>query len=161
MCSISCVWRPDSGSLYAGCFWMPTDGESKTKGCAFIEYSRKEVHSAFMSAAFLTSVACVYLSFLQEAFKAVKEMDGYRLDKSHLIRAFLLDDLDRLDQVPSQYSTPPTAPFDAEVCRFCRPCMGKTSISSEHYKLVCVTRPCYILNFEIPWCRSIMETWRG
>lgn len=52
---------------------------------------------------------------MQEAAKAVKEMDKYRLDKAHLVRVYLVDDLDRLAQVPIDYLEPPTASFDVEV----------------------------------------------
>lgn len=55
---------------------------------------------------------------MQEAAKAVKEMDQFRLDKSHLIRVYLVDDLDRLSQVPLEYNAPPIHSFDAEVRRF-------------------------------------------
>lgn len=52
---------------------------------------------------------------VQEAMKAVKEMDKYRLDKAHLVRVYLVDDLDRLAQVPIGYQEPATASFDVEV----------------------------------------------
>lgn len=42
-------------------------------------------------------------------------MDKFRLDKSHLVRVYLVDDLDRLEQVQFEYHDPPILSFDAEV----------------------------------------------
>lgn len=39
--AFACV-MPEARTI-AGCFWMPKDGHGKTKGCAFIEYSGREV----------------------------------------------------------------------------------------------------------------------
>lgn len=99
---------------------MPRDENGKTKGCAFIEYSRREVwllsHMCTNPHVACLQVVIHYKAMLQEASRAVKEMDGYRLDKSHVIWVFLVDDLDRLEHVADQYSAPPAVPFDSDVC---------------------------------------------
>jgi hypothetical protein len=52
---------------------------------------------------------------VQEAAKAVKEMDNHRLDKLHLVRCYLVDDLDRLKNVAEAYEQPALQAFDPEV----------------------------------------------
>lgn len=82
--------------------------------------------------------------WLQEASKAVKEMDGHKLDKSHLVRAFLVDDLDRLEHVSDDYHIPPAVPFDTEVC---------TLSNANLCCLLCIALvKCHILTFTLTVC---------
>lgn len=86
---------------------------------------------------------------MQEAAKAVKEMDKYRLDKSHLVRVYLVDDLDRLEQVPLEYQEPPTVAFDAEVL----------ILVLAHSD--CIYARLYIKPQTGTACRNIVEQWHG
>lgn len=53
--------------------------------------------------------------YVQEAAKALREMDNHRLDKLHLVRCYRVDDLDRLRNVPEEYTQPDKSTFDEEV----------------------------------------------
>jgi translation initiation factor 3 subunit B len=78
------------GHIKAGCLWMPKDEEAgKTKGYAFIEYSKG-----------------------QEAMAACREMDHFPFDKSHTLRVYRIDELDRLTTVPEEYTQPEKAKLD-------------------------------------------------
>lgn len=59
--------------------YYPLDEEGKTKGYGFFEFENE-----------------------QTAQEAVKQTDGYRLDKNHTFSVCLMSDFDRLTQVPSE-----------------------------------------------------------
>lgn len=59
--------------------YYPLDNEGKTKGYGFFEFENE-----------------------QAAQEAVKQTDGYRLDKNHTFSVCLMSDFDRLTQVPSE-----------------------------------------------------------
>lgn len=52
---------------------------------------------------------------LQEAVAAVREMDNHTFDKSHTLRVYRIDELDRLASVPEEYTQPEKAQFDEQV----------------------------------------------
>ena len=52
---------------------------------------------------------------LQEALAAVREMDNHTFDKSHTLRVYRIDELDRLATVPEDYTQPERAQFDEKV----------------------------------------------
>jgi hypothetical protein len=58
---------------------------------------------------------------VQEAAKAVKEMDNHKLDKMHVLRCYRVDDLDRLRNVPDEYVQPEKAVFDEGVRAYTLP----------------------------------------
>ena len=55
---------------------------------------------------------------VQEATKAVSEMDNHKLDKMHLVRCYRVDELDRLRNVPEEYVQPEKSEFDKQVRHF-------------------------------------------
>jgi hypothetical protein len=46
-------------------------------------------------------------------------MDKHQFDKTHQLRVYPIDELDRLEKVPEEYSEPERAAFDEKVCCRC------------------------------------------
>lgn len=70
--------------------WMPRegDGDGKTKGYAFIEYTTP-----------------------QEAQTAREQTNGYKLDKAHVFAVNMFDDFDKYMRVPDTWVPPESKPY--------------------------------------------------
>jgi translation initiation factor 3 subunit B len=94
--------------------WMPReDGDGKSKGYAFIEYTSP-----------------------QEAQTAREQTNGYKLDKAHVFNVNMFDDFDKYMKVPDTWVSPETKPytpgviFDAFLARRFATCFLFRSLSS-------------------------------
>ncbi|GJP44939.1 hypothetical protein CLOM_g4337 [Closterium sp. NIES-68] len=77
------------GLIREGGLWMPVNKETqKTNGYAFIEYATP-----------------------QEAQAAREQMDGYKLDKSHVFKVSMFDDFEKYARVPDEYAPPPVKEY--------------------------------------------------
>jgi hypothetical protein len=56
---------------------------------------------------------------VQEAVAAQAAVDHFKFDKSHVLRTYLVDTLDKLAATPEEYSAPAAQPFDEQVPRPC------------------------------------------
>lgn len=83
------VFSPAGGlPIEGGCF-MPRDSETgMSRGYAFIEFDTPEVANA-----------------------VAKAVNGYRLDKSHVLAALKFTDFDRLRELPDEFVEPELEPF--------------------------------------------------
>jgi len=75
-----------AGDLRDGSFHMPVDAEGGSRGFAFAEYDDAA-----------------------GAARAVKEIDGFALDKRHTFRVCLFEDVERYAKVSDEYVPPPAA----------------------------------------------------
>lgn len=81
-----------SGKIQEGGLNHPVDeATGLSKGFAFVEYETQD-----------------------QARAARQVLDGYQLDKNHRFMAIMFDDLDRLEEVPEQYESPPAKSYEAQ-----------------------------------------------
>ncbi|KAJ2724178.1 Translation initiation factor 3 subunit b [Coemansia sp. Benny D115] len=80
------------GTVKANGIHMPKDsssGKSKTKGYAFVEFETP-----------------------QEAQQAIQNLNGFKLDKTHVLQVNTFMDVERYTEIDDQYQVPPEEPFE-------------------------------------------------